>query len=161
MKIMSNIYSILDKQIGVTDEYTACDCCGKEKLKRTVVFSVKDGLELENTVNPHFAYLGTTCATNVKRFKGVPKRPRILKKHEYMDLVLTGERGGIKCQLKFETAGGHFYRVVGNNKIHLRYDDDLTYTWNNATNWEGDFEAFKEALNFHRPELISKINYPS
>lgn len=47
-------YQTLAEQVGVTDEITTCSCCGKENLKRTVVFKTNDG---------DFAYLGTTCAT--------------------------------------------------------------------------------------------------
>lgn len=44
------------KTIGVTDEVTACDCCGKDNLKRTVVL-----LDLEMD---EIKFFGTTCASN-------------------------------------------------------------------------------------------------
>ena len=54
-------YQTLAEQIGVTDEVTTCSCCGKEGLKRTVVFKTHDG---------DFAYLGTTCATKAVSYRG-------------------------------------------------------------------------------------------
>ena len=50
------------KVLGITDERTTCDCCGKSNLKRTVA------LELENGT---ISYYGTTCATNA--FRGISK----------------------------------------------------------------------------------------
>lgn len=40
-------------QIGVTDEITTCDCCGKENLKRTVVFKTEED----------YLFFGSDCAT--------------------------------------------------------------------------------------------------
>jgi hypothetical protein len=42
------------KYLGLTDEVTSCDCCGKSDLQRTVAFETDGG----ETV-----YYGTTCAT--------------------------------------------------------------------------------------------------
>lgn len=39
--------------VGVTDERTECDCCGKINLKKTVVLRNEDG---------EFSFFGTTCA---------------------------------------------------------------------------------------------------
>ena len=41
------------KMIGITDEVTSCDCCGRTDLKRTVV--------LERTDDGVIVYFGTTC----------------------------------------------------------------------------------------------------
>jgi hypothetical protein len=41
------------KLLGITDEVTACDCCGKPNLARTVAMEKEDG---------EIVHYGTTCA---------------------------------------------------------------------------------------------------
>jgi hypothetical protein len=43
------------KVVGVTDEVTACFCCGKENLKRTAVMQDSEG---------NYSFFGTSCAHN-------------------------------------------------------------------------------------------------
>jgi len=43
--------------LGISDEVTTCECCGKSGLKRTVVISCGDGMK----------FYGTSCAS--KAFK--------------------------------------------------------------------------------------------
>lgn len=43
------------KILGTTDEHTACDCCGRTNLRRTVA------IDFDGTV----AYYGTSCAETI------------------------------------------------------------------------------------------------
>lgn len=42
------------KVVGITDEVSTCGACGRDDLKRTVVFQAEDG---------ELRYLGTDCAS--------------------------------------------------------------------------------------------------
>ena len=52
----------LPKLLGITDEVTTCDCCGKENLKRTFAIS------LDGDSDP--VYFGSTCGARALRGKG-------------------------------------------------------------------------------------------
>jgi len=45
-------------KVGMTDSITQCQCCGKDKLKRTVVL-----LDRSDDGTGEFLFYGTTCAT--------------------------------------------------------------------------------------------------
>lgn len=53
------------KVLGVTDERTECECCGRSGLKRTVALSISDDSDTR------VAYYGTDCA---HRSLGVSKK---------------------------------------------------------------------------------------
>lgn len=60
------------RYLGMTDEVTACDCCGKSDLQRTVAFETEDG---------EVVHYGTTCAArhtgkSVQRWQGEAERAR-------------------------------------------------------------------------------------
>ena len=63
-----NLFTSLEKQIGITDEVDTCSCCGKSKLKRTVVFETTS--EWQGGGGDQFVFFGTTCATNAKSKAG-------------------------------------------------------------------------------------------
>lgn len=46
---------MLAKVIGISDEVTTCECCGRTNLKRTVVLELGEGFDP--------AYYGSDCAT--------------------------------------------------------------------------------------------------
>ena len=46
------------KMLGINDEVTTCECCGKTNLKKTVVLSI-DGAQV---------HYGTQCASRAFRF---------------------------------------------------------------------------------------------
>lgn len=48
----------MTKILGITDERTTCECCGKEGLKRTIV------IEFSSEIR----YYGTTCAAKALNF---------------------------------------------------------------------------------------------
>ena len=52
--------------LGITDEITTCDCCGKSKLKKT--FVIKDD-------NGNINYYGSTCYARIMGIK--PKDSKI------------------------------------------------------------------------------------
>lgn len=54
------------KILGVNDEQTTCDCCGKTNLKKTVVIEKEDG---------SIVRYGTACAANL--FHGNKKQSTI------------------------------------------------------------------------------------
>lgn len=80
--------------LGISDEVTACDCCGKSNLKRTVCIQDNETGDLK-----HF---GTTCATQpakgfdaVKEIKdAIDKFDRLTKVINYMTYVEYKKQGG-------------------------------------------------------------------
>ena len=46
--------------LGITDERTSCDCCGKVDLKKVVALNDNETGEI--------VYFGTTCATSAKKY---------------------------------------------------------------------------------------------
>ena len=47
------------KFLGVNDDVTTCECCGRSGLKKTVVLDIGDG---------NLVHYGTQCAANKLRF---------------------------------------------------------------------------------------------
>ena len=58
------------KILGITDEVTTCDCCGRINLKRTVVLGVMD---CDGTVTDEVHY-GTECAAQALRWSAADVR---------------------------------------------------------------------------------------
>ncbi len=58
------------KVLGISDERTTCECCGRTNLKSTVV--------IENIETHQIVYWGSTCATKVNRLlKGSIKAAQV------------------------------------------------------------------------------------
>ena len=53
----------MTKILGITDERTTCECCGKANLKRTVVIEFSSDIR----------YYGTTCAAKALNFPNPEK----------------------------------------------------------------------------------------
>lgn len=54
------------KVLGITDERSVCDCCGKSDLKRVVA--------IQNEETSVVGYYGTTCALNPNKCFGITKK---------------------------------------------------------------------------------------
>lgn len=90
--------------LGISDEVTACDCCGKSNLKRTVCIHDNESGETK--------YFGTTCATApVKGFgvdkevkEAINKADRLNKAINYMTRIEYKKQGGKygPCNEKYE-----------------------------------------------------------
>lgn len=80
--------------LGISDEVTACDCCGKSNLKRTVCIHDNESGETK--------YFGTTCAVAPVKGFGVEKEvkvaidkaDRLSKAINYMAHVEYKKQGG-------------------------------------------------------------------
>lgn len=96
------------KVLGITDERTTCDCCGKSNLKRTVA------LELENGQT---VYYGTTCAMNA--FRGIDKAIKAAQsKYDWY--------ADVKGRITSWTAKGHDPKVICSG-VWLRCGMSLEY----------------------------------
>ena len=56
------------KYLGITDENTKCDLCGKPNLKKTVVLDTENGI----------VYYGTDCAASALMGKRSPRNSKIV-----------------------------------------------------------------------------------
>ncbi len=109
------------KLLGIVDEVTVCDCCGKKNLARTVAMENEEG----ETV-----YYGTTCAARALTGKVCRKTGEIIWGHAVMvqrcktalTKVLAAMSAG-ECPKK--AAGSRFHVSFGyysdtGNKMPLR-----------------------------------------
>lgn len=145
---MTSYLSMMHKNlVGVTDDWTKCDCCGKENLKRTVVFEVKDEYVMD--LGAYYQFLGTTCATkvglraNTRNAKKVsPSTYRTVSVHRTA-LLSTGEEDTI-----------HLSYVNGQYKFRSsKMTESLDLLTRVAINkfsskgeWEGQVEEFEAIL---------------
>ena len=114
------------KMIGITDEVTSCDCCGRTDLKRTVV--------LERTDDGVIVYFGTSCGARAigwttKEFTAAAKDAQI-------------ER-----QRAIDTA-------VRNHPASLRRSQWLTDHYNQGGTWQTAPFAEWRALNSEAIEAV-------
>jgi hypothetical protein len=54
-EIKTKLYTL----VGISDEHTDCDCCGRSGLKRTMVLRPTDGTSADGSFD--FVYFGTGC----------------------------------------------------------------------------------------------------
>lgn len=96
------------KILGITDETTTCECCGKTNLKKTVVLETEDGGELRyGTDCAARALLGKKSSSNRKtieeRAKIVTLAHRWAQEGHTFDVIVNaiGRRGwGMSCSHK-------------------------------------------------------------
>ena len=73
---MINLLTSLLQQVGVTDEVSVCSCCGKENLKRTVVFETTDEWQAEG--GDQYVFFGTSCAAKKRAIReGEPTKMKL------------------------------------------------------------------------------------
>lgn len=92
------------KVLGISDEVTTCECCGRQNLKRTVVLGSEDGQR----------YYGTDCAAAALLGRKSSKNNRIITMHaQVMQLC------------KKWHAAGHAAEAIGAaiwNRFGYRYE---------------------------------------
>lgn len=66
------------KILGITEDRTECDCCGKTDLKRTVAIEHEDG---------RIGYYGTSCAAKILKWDAatVTKTARTAEKQRHIE----------------------------------------------------------------------------
>lgn len=66
--------------VGVSDEHTSCDCCGKAKLKRTV--------SLRRTCDGEVVHYGVSCAAKALKVKTKTRDPHtFVAEVQYQEVV--------------------------------------------------------------------------
>ncbi len=80
-----NIHDIKAKQVGVTDEVTVCDCCGKTDLKRTVVFQNLSEIGSDNEL----FFLGSECAKKQKYYPVTKFKKNKITRDLYQDFTVS------------------------------------------------------------------------
>lgn len=136
------LYRSLKFQVGVTDEVTVCGCCGKENLKKTVVFKVDE----ESEIDEHYVYLGSDCAKRVKCYRGVPRKKQPLKIEEIETTKITAKvRDGKTVELEYLPIDRYFYMTAINGSKVLKRACQIEYLLG-RWQWEGDVERMKRCL---------------
>ena len=93
-----SLFDIVTFKVGVTDEVTQCDCCGKENLKKTVVFAVDD----ESDFDRDYAYLGSDCAVKALGTKKANQKVKVsgtVKQEQLETVELLGKKNGQQAKL--------------------------------------------------------------
>lgn len=100
---------IMNKILGITNDVTQCECCGRNDLKSTVIIATEDSIII--------GYFGSTCATGYvagtgaeieKRAKRVTRERNELKAeidHQVASIMAT-ERDLINLELRQRLNGG-------------------------------------------------------
>lgn len=73
--------------LGVSDEVDACECCGRQKLKRTIALELPDGSA---------TYYGTSCAAQALGWEAKTVRAEARKAQQVKDDAAAAERSRVK-----------------------------------------------------------------
>jgi hypothetical protein len=126
--------------LGLTTDFTACDCCGKENLSKTVAI-----LDLASGVTAHF---GVVCAASIDKYDTLDAAKEAKKEvskvvRKYNDLVKDAHRVAYNACKKT-------YGVV-------RIAD---YTWKVNCSEEVYHDCFNQALaHIQKPGMPSIFKY--
>ena len=100
---------IMNKILGITNDVTQCECCGRNDLKATVIIATEDSIII--------GYFGSTCARNYVGGTGAEIEKiakRVTREREEMKAeierqiasIMSTERDLINVELRHRLNGG-------------------------------------------------------
>ena len=101
----------MNKILGITNDVTQCECCGRNDLKSTVIIATEDSIII--------GYFGSTCATNYVAGTGAEIEKRAKR--------VTRERNAMKAEIDQQVASiMATERDLINLEIDATTDHELT-----------------------------------
>ena len=130
----------MNKILGITNDVTQCECCGRNDLKSTVIIATEDSIII--------GYFGSTCATNYVAGTGAEIEKRAKR--------ATRERNAMKAEIDQQVAS---IMATERDLINLELRQRLNGGWEKlGLNQPMKPEARREIyVNWKRAQLDSTV----